>query len=322
MGVKHENSGGAILALGSINADFQVRVERWPDAGETMIVRDFVVLGGGKAANVAYFARRVGVPAVLMGRLGDDFLAGLAIESLERSGVDLSHTRRVEGAATGVAMISVRADGDKAILMASNANMAWQEEDAEDAVSAVLSAPEGSVLVVDLEVPAFVIERSAQAARRRGFKIVLDPSPAERMLEHLYALGDVLTPNVAEARQLTGQAIANAHDAKRAAAMLRQRGTGTVLLKLGGGDCVLCSAGGSRHLQSVPVEPVDTTGAGDAFAAALAIGLLEGRSMQDAALLAVAASSIAVATYGSQPAYPERTSLEERFREVEAANRR
>jgi ribokinase len=286
-----------------------------------MRARDFVLLGGGKAANVAYFARCVGVPAVLLARLGNDILAEVALENLGKSGVDLSHVCRVEGAATGVAMISVQSDGDKAIIMASNANTEWRESDASDAIAAVMAAPAGSLLVADLELPAFVIERSMQAARNRGFKTVLDPSPAERMMPQFYALADVLTPNLAEARQLTDQAIASAGEAERAAAMLRQRGTHTVLVKLTRGDSVLCSADESRHLKSVPVKAVDTTGAGDAFAAALALGLMEGRSMRDATMLAMAASSIAVEIYGAQPAYPDRASLEARFGQIDLANR-
>lgn len=310
----------SIFSLGSINADFQVKVDRWPDPGETLLARDLVMIGGGKAANVAYFARRVGVPAVLIAHLGDDFLAGIALESLQRSDVDLSHVRRVDGATTGLSMISVRADGDKAILLASNANASWQERDAEEAVAVVRAAPEGSVLVADLEIPVFVVERAAAAARERGLNVVLDPSPAERMTQRLYELADVITPNRSEAKQLSGRPIENGGDAEEAAAMLQQRSGGSVLLKLGG-DCVLADTEGLQRFRSIAVEAVDTTGAGDAFAAALAIGLLEGRRLREAALLAMAASSIAIQSYGSQPAYPDRAQLEARVSELVAANR-
>lgn len=206
-----------LLAVGSINMDVQVRTDRWPDPGETLLARDFLMTGGGKAANVAFLARRLGRPARLFGHVGDDVLADQALRSLERAGVDLAGVTRVEGVATALSMIVVRPDGEKAIILAPNANDAWNDDDADAVAAAIGNAPQGSVLVVDLEVPEDVVRRAVEAARRaareHGFRVVLDPSPADRMPDDLYALVDVITPNPSEARTLTGIEIRSAGDA-------------------------------------------------------------------------------------------------------------
>ena len=313
------NYRAAILALGSVNADLQVRVERWPAPGETLIARDYVMLGGGKSANIAFFARRVGVPAALIARVGDDFLADRALESLVHAQVDLAATHRGANCPTGVAMISVRADGDKTILLAPNANARWHKEDVQEVVRTVQSAPSGSVLATNLEIPPFVVEAAVGVARQRGIPVVLDPSPAERMNDSLYRLADALTPNRSEAEQLSGHKVSSQEDAAQVAELLQRRSGGAVLLKLRG-DCMLAHARGREVLRAPPVEAVDTTGAGDAFAAAVAIGLLEQRTLRECALLGMAATSLAVRTYGSQPAYPERAQLDVTFRALAAAN--
>lgn len=308
-----------IIALGSVNVDIQVRVERWPDPGETLFTRDFMLLGGGKAANVAYFARRVGLPAALIAHVGDDLFGPVALERLAEAEVDLSQTRRVAGAATGVATISVRPDGNKTILMADNANASWNAADAHDTVEAIASAPDGSVLVVDLEIPLFVVEQAAEAARQRGFRIVLDPSPAERMTAALYPFADALTPNRSEAAQLLQGATPGEAREEEITSTLLARGARNVLLKLGA-QCLLAGPGPVQRLRSLDADAVDTTGAGDAFAAALAIGFLEGRDIREAALLALAGSSLAIEAYGSQPSYPDREQLDARFRQLVAMN--
>src|SRR5437763_1516636 len=116
---------GVVLSLGSVNVDFQVRTDRWPGPGETLLGREFVMVGGGKAANVAVLARRLGWDARLIARVGDDLLADHALRPLQEGGVDLQAVQRVRGQATGVALIDVRPDGEKASVLAANANDAW-----------------------------------------------------------------------------------------------------------------------------------------------------------------------------------------------------
>ncbi|MBX5493005.1 MAG: bifunctional hydroxymethylpyrimidine kinase/phosphomethylpyrimidine kinase [Chloroflexi bacterium] len=305
---------GQIISLGSINVDFQVRAACWPNPGETLLGSEFLLIGGGKAANVAYLARRLGAPARLVGRVGDDSLRVVALRPLQAAGVDLTHTRSVVGCCTGMALIVVRPDGEKAIILAPNANMAWSDQDAEAVAVAVAEASPGSVLVADLEVPGSIVRRAVEAARHAGHTVVLDPSPAEALAADLCPAIDYLTPNAGEAEELTGIAVRSVEDAFRAGEILHARGVRVVLVKLREGGCALVSAARREYLPAPRVEVVDKTGAGDAFAGALGVALLEGQSEREAGRFAVAAATLAVTRYGSQPAYPGRAELEELLR--------
>ena len=301
---------GTIIALGSINVDVQVRTERWPEPGETLIGRDFIMLGGGKGANVAFLARRLGAPALLIGRVGDDLLARHALQPLDQAGVDLSHVRRLTGQSTALSMITVRKDGEKAIVLAPNANEVWDEADAERAAAAIAQAPDGSLLVVDLEVGRTVAQRALAAARQRGSPVVLDPSPADRVTDAMLRRADFLTPNPSEAHRLTGIEVKTARDAARAGRTLVERGVRVAFMKLGDGGCVVVTREGTQRVVARKVKVVDKTGAGDAFAGALAVALFEGKEPAEAARFAVAASTFAVTGWGSQPSYPTRDQIE------------
>ena len=300
-----------VLSLGSVNADFQLRVHGPPEPGRTMLGEDFVRLGGGKAANVAFLARRLGQEARLLARVGgDEPLREQALGPLRAAGVDLAGVSVAADCATGVALIAVLPDGRKCILLAGNANDAWDEAKLRAAVAAVEAAPAGSVLVADYEVPAHVVARTAAVARLRGLPIVIDPSPAERV--ELAALSGTaaVTPNPVEAEGLTGIAVDGVAAAAEAAHRLRTLGVAMPCLKLGDGGCVVAWGGGMVAIPPPQVTPVDRTGAGDAFAGALAVALLERRHPREAACFAVAAASLAVTAHGSQPAYPARDEVE------------
>jgi ribokinase len=301
----------SLIALGSINLDLQVRGERWPEPGETMLVGELLRVGGGKAANRAVLARRLGARARLIGRVGEDDFAGEALAGPRAEGVDVSAVLRSSGA-TGLAMIVVRPDGEKTILLAPNANEQWEAQDVARAAAAVSAASEGSVLTIDLEVPAEILMGAARAGRGRGFKIVLDPSPGDRMVDELYELVDVLTPNPVEAQRLTGVTVKDVRGARRAGEALRERGARAACVKLPDGGCVVVSEEVCETIAAVEVaRVVDKTGAGDAFAGALAVGLLEGATLVAAARMAVAAASLAVTEYGSQAGYPDRGRLDQ-----------
>jgi ribokinase len=299
----------AILSLGSINADFQMRIDHRPEVSETLIARDFLRLGGGKAANVAYLARRLGRDAILLGRVGDDDLAEQALASLREVGVDLSQVARVEGADTAVSIVTVPPGGKKGIVLAPGANDAWKNGDIAHLDAVVEAAPDGSVVVIDCEVPGFVTQATARAARRRGLRVLLDPSPADRVSDELLSLADVVVPNPTEAETLTGIAVDGPEAARRAARALLDRGCNIACVKLSEGGCIVGQGDNFCHVAVEAVEVVDTTGAGDAFAGAMAVALSEGRDAVAAAIFAAAASTHAVTGYGSQPAYPLREDI-------------
>lgn len=309
---------GSVLALGSVNADFQVRVDRRPDLSETLLASDFLQLGGGKAANVAYLVCKLGVPAQLMAHVGADDLAEQALQPLRSIGVDLQHVRAIEGEPTGVSMITVPPDGQKGIILAGNANLVWQQEERVTVREAIANAPAGSVLVVDYEIAPFIVEAAIRAACERNFPVILDPSPADRVDRNLFSQVTYLVPDAGEAEKLTGIKIDTTAQAVQAAGQLLEQGVKHACVKLKDGGCVLLNHNRTLHVPPVPVEVVDATGAGDAFAGAFAVAVLEGRSLQDAACFATAASHVAVTRYGSQPAYPTRSEIDALFERLAA----
>jgi len=301
-----------VISLGSINMDVQVRTDRWPESGETMLADEFLMTGGGKAANVAVLARRLGAEIMLIGHVGDDSLADDTLRGLNGADVDLQHVSHVENTPTAVSIIVVRPGGEKTIILAPNANLAWDEERDSDAVAgAIEAAPDGSVLVVDLEIPLPVVRRAMGAARNRSFQVVLDPSPADRVSDDLYEFVDVLTPNTAEAGQLTGIDVDSDDAAERAGRALVNRGVAAVCQKLDGGGCVVAAPDATHRIHPVPVDVVDQTGAGDAFAGGMGVALAEGLPIAEAARFAVACSHLAVTVYGSQQSYSSRDALNE-----------
>ncbi len=299
---------GAVVSLGSVNADFLVRVPESPSGPGSVPGNSLLRTSGGKGANVAVIAARLGTAARLLGCVGDDDLAVQALKGPEAAGVNLRGVRRRQGA-TGYAGIVVPPDGSKTIVLVPNANDAWAD-DVERVVAEVDAAPDGSVLVADLEVPVALVTAALQVARERGFVTVLDPAPPERLTEALLTLTDHLTPDHSEAQQLTGEDTAETAGAVRAAVELRKRGAAVVHVKLAGGGCVTASEDGVTLVEAPSdVEVVDTTGAGDAFAGALAAALVDGRSVGRSAEFAVAASTCAVGAYGSQESYPDQPTL-------------
>jgi ribokinase len=298
-----------IVAVGSINVDAQMRSDRWPERGESMLVRDFHFVSGGKAGNVAVCARRLGCGACLVGCVGDDGLADRALAGPRSAGVE-ELVAHVPGP-TGVAMLVVRPDGEKTSLFAPNANDGWRDREIDAALRLVASLPPTSALVVDFEISPSAAERVLEAGQARGLGTVLDPSPASRVTDAALATADVVTPNANEAATLTGISVSGEREARRAVDVLLERGARSALVKLPKGGCVV----GTRDRSWLVRAPrgfdvVDETGAGDAFASAVAVALTEQKPLTDAAILGVAAATFAITRYGAQASYPNRTELD------------
>lgn len=207
--------------------------------------------------------------------VGDDDLASQALAGPRAANVDLAGVRRRPGA-TGYSAVTVDDSGDKAIVVALGANGRWGDEGAEVA-GEVAAAPEGSVLIVDVEVPPVLVVAALTAARRRGFATILDPAPPTQVRDELLALADHVTPDEREASELTGIRISSTGDAHRAAVRLRERSARHAHVKLNGGGCVTAGPDGVFNTDPPEdVDVVDTTGAGDGFAGGLAWALLEG----------------------------------------------
>lgn len=309
---------GFILSLGSINVDFQVRIDQKPGDTTTMLAHHFIRLGGGKAANVAYVARRLGIPSLLMGRVGRDDLGDQALLPLREAGVDLTYVGKVEDASTGVSMIAVPPDGKKQIILAPNANDEWEEKDLDGVRKAVGQAPKGSVLVVDYEVPPFVVEQAILTACNMGFHVIVDPSPPDRVDQRLFPKISYLMPDASETEGLTGIRPDSVDNGVQAAQKLMELGVKTAVVRLEEGGCVVMNGHHTLHVPPVPVEVVDLTGAGDAFVGAFAVAVLERQSLRDALCFASAVSHSSITVYGSQPAYPSREGIRQLYERINA----
>lgn len=312
---------GIIISLGSVNADFQVRVDQEPGSTTTMLAHDFKRLSGGKAANVAYLAQRLGSSALLLAHVGKDDLGEQALHPLKDIGIDLRYVRKIEDVATGMSMITVPPSGKKKIILAPNANDNWEVEDQDVVREVIQQAPDGSVLVVDYEVPPFIVKCAIDTAYKKKFTVMLDPSPANRVDKELFAKIDFISPDASETEELTGIKPDAVEHAINAAKVLIDEGVKAAIIRLEEGGCVAMNRETMLHVPPVPIEVVDTTGAGDGFAGAFAVAILEQQSLRDAVCFASAVSLKSITAYGSQPAYPSREEIASLYQEVNAKTR-
>jgi len=290
-----------ILVVGSVNMDLVVRCPRVPAPGETLAGSDFRLVPGGKGANQAVAAARLGAPAALIGRVGRDGFGDALLEGLRSNGVDTTHVGRDDEAASGVALILVEPGGENSIVVAPGANAALTPEHLEAAGGAFAWA---DAVLVQLEVPVATVERALTLARRGGALAVLDAGPARELPAAVLEAADIVSPNETEARALTGVAVTDAGGAEQAAERLREMGARTVVLKLGGQGAYLAGEKERRHVPAFAVEPVDTTAAGDAFTAALAVAVASGKPLPEAVRTANAAGAAATLRFGAQPSMP------------------
>ncbi|WP_030023105.1 ribokinase [Streptomyces monomycini] len=289
-----------VLVVGSANADLTVRVARRPGAGETVHGSDLVESAGGKGANQAAAAARLGGRVGLLARVGDDAYGELLLDAQRAAGTDVAHVIVESGARTGTAMIIVGPDGDNSIVVSPGANAALTPEDVAAARDVIAAS---AAVSLQLEVPMETVRATAATATETGTRVVLNPSPTPDSLDpELLAAADPLVVNEHEAQQLAGRGEGTPENWAQA---LREQGARSVVVTLGGdGALVVDGEGGTGRVPGVKVEAVDTTGAGDAFTGALATRLAHGDSLTDAARFAVRVGAAAVTKPGAQPSYP------------------
>jgi len=296
-----------VAVVGSLNMDLVARAPRIPQPGETIIGRDFHTLPGGKGANQAVAAARLGATVAMVGRVGNDAFARLLLDNLAAAGVDHTSVIQDSGAATGVALIVVDAAGQNSIVVASGANMRLSPADVETAETAIASA---DVLLLQLETPLETATRAAQIAHAHGVTVILNPAPAQPLPPALLSLVDVLVPNESETALLTGLPIDSRARVEAAAGALRKSGVGAVILTLGERGALLAQAGGTQAFPAFMVMAVDTTAAGDAFMGGLAVALAEGQSLAEGIRWGNAAGALAASQLGAQPSLPTRRAVE------------
>ncbi len=288
-----------IVVVGSLNMDLAATSARLPGPGETVLGGSYLESPGGKGANQAHAAARLGGEVAMIGCVGDDPHGWRLRESLANAGCDVTGVRTVAGP-TGVALIFVSATGENAIMVAPGANGALT---AEDVQAAALDG--ASHVLLQLESPIDAVLAAARAAKAAGAVVILDPAPAIASLPaELLGCVDILTPNEMEGAQLSGHARPTAE----AARALQRLGPRAVILKLGARGCLIATD--ETTLVPAPrVDAVDTTAAGDVFNGALAVALSEGTALIPAAEFAVRAAAISVTRRGAQASAPTREEV-------------
>jgi ribokinase len=299
---------GAITVVGSLNMDFVVQVERLPRPGETVLGGRFATQPGGKGANQACAAARLGGRVRMVGRVGDDGFGVELRRGLEADGVDTRGVQVSAATPSGVALIFVDASGQNQIVVAAGANQTLTRSDVDEAIA---GASEG-FLLLQLESPLETIEHAAALGARRGLGVVLDPAPARALPDTLLANVSCLTPNESEALALVGRpgSVVSLADAPAVARALLERGPRAVVLKLGALGAYADAGSGGRHFPAPRVEALDATAAGDTFNGAFAVALAEGRPFADAVAFANAAAALSVTRLGAQASIPSRSEVD------------
>jgi ribokinase len=288
------------MVIGSLNMDLVARCADLPRPGQTVFGTDFFTAAGGKGANQAVAAARLGARVTMAGCVGHDRFGGDLVAGLRRDGVDCEAVLAV-AQPTGTAIITIDAVGANTIVVISGANAACDAGLADRALAAV---GEPGILLLQHEIPDAANAHAISSARAAGWFIILNPAPARPVSGELLPLIDLVVPNEIEARTITGSS-----EPSEAARRLLTQGAHAVLITLGGEGALYCDADAALHCPTLAVEALDTTAAGDAFIGALAAALAERRDIADSLGFAAAAAALAVTRLGAQPSLGSRKEL-------------
>ncbi|MEM7799315.1 MAG: ribokinase [Chloroflexota bacterium] len=295
-----------VVVFGSINMDLVVTTPHLPKPGETLTGHTFVTTPGGKGANQAVAAARLGANTVMVGRVGNDVFAADLMSNLEKNGVRVGAVYRDESQSSGIAVIAVEDSGENNIVIIPGANGSVGEDEVARLASIVA---ENDVLLLQLEVPLPFVAAAARVGKEKGATVILDPAPAQTLPDELLNLADLLTPNETEASILTGVEVQDEATAKEAAQRLIARGAKQVLIKMGGAGGLWFDGANTVMVPAFPVTAVDTVAAGDACNGGLAAALCAGHSLETALRWGMAAGGLATTKPGAQEAMPTLAEL-------------
>jgi ribokinase len=291
-----------VVVVGSINIDLVARAERIPLPGETVLSSDFQMHPGGKGANQAVAVARLGYPVHMIGRIGSDAFGQNLRTQLAQSGVDTSGVQICQGP-SGVAVIAVSPSGENAIVVTAGANALVSPRDVDENADRIRTA---GVVLTQLEIPLETVQHLGRLCASWGVPMILDPAPARALPAELLEQASWLTPNEMEIAQcLAGAqtAVASGNTSAIVDALVKRCGCGLVL-KMGPRGACLATKDFRQQIDAFAVAAVDTTGAGDAFNGAFAVGLVTGKSPLESVRFAVAASAVSVTRAGAQPSMP------------------
>jgi len=296
-----------ICVIGASNLDLISYVPRLPRMGETLHGNRFQMGFGGKGANQAVMAAKLGGDVTMVTKLGADIFGRDTVQNFEQVGIDVSHVHMTDQAFSGVAPIAVDADGNNSIIIVTGANDLLTEEEIEAARPAIAAA---GILVCQLEIPLPITLAALRIAREEGVTAIFNPAPARPDLpDELYQLSDIFCPNETETELLTGMTVGTLAEAEAAARTLLARGAGSVVLTLGERGALLVNGDGATHVPTETVKALDTTGAGDSFVGSLAYFLALGKPMTDALARANRIAAVSVQGAGTQTSFPSADAL-------------
>ena len=303
-----------IAVVGSSNMDLVVKSNRIPATGETILGGDFIMAPGGKGANQAVAAAKLGAQVFFIAKLGDDIFGLQSLNNFKKESVNTKYVLQTKDAPSGVALIMVDGEGNNVIVVAPGANNKLSPEDVKKAESDIASS---GALVAQLEVPIETIEFAAGLANKSNVPFILDPAPAQKLSPKLLNMVDVLTPNETEAQILTGIEVKDQESASVAAKKLLECGVKNVILTMGASGYLSAGKEGMEFVPARKVTAADSTAAGDAFTGSFAVGLAQGKTLSEAALFANNVAAVSVTRMGAQPSMPTVEEIDRFIHEME-----
>lgn len=296
-----------IIIIGSSNTDMVLKTNHLPLPGETVLGGEFKMNPGGKGANQAVAAARLGGKVIFIARVGNDLFGGQAIEGFEKHGIQTQFITKDQYVSSGVALIMVDEKGENSIAVALGANACLTKEYIEPALSELKNS---AFVLTQLESPISTIEYLGGLAQEHNFRLVLNPAPAQPLSDKLLASLYMITPNAIEAELLSGIKVNDEESARAAAKFLKAKGVGIVVITMGGQGAYVLSDDLDELIPSTKVAVIDTTAAGDTFNGALVVALSEGKNLKSAIEFANRAAAYAVGILGAQASAPSRIDIE------------
>jgi len=295
-----------ILVIGSSNTDMVIKTDKLPAPGETILGGIFLMNPGGKGANQAVAAARLGGKVTFIAKRGNDLFGNQMTGLLKKEGIDTKYIVQDPDLPSGIALITVDSAGENNIVVAPGSNSSLM---AEDIPSEILSSGKYKILLLQLEVPMMTVEYAALTAAEHGIKVILNPAPATVLHDYLLRHIWLITPDETEAEKITGIKVRDEFSADNAAKYFQKKGVKNVIITMGAAGAYVKTETSEQMIAGIKVDAIDTTAAGDVFNGALAVAIAEGKELHEAVVFANKAAAISVTRLGAQASAPYRKEI-------------